>query len=155
MTKALEILAGTSLSLKNVESIKVHNLLELYEGSGTTVLETSLSGAVGGGLWGSLIGAIAATSMEQATHSIPFGQIQSPGTWSLIVFAAILGGAFIGLVIGYLIGTGISGEDSHIYSQSKVQTHQVLMLAWVENSQISQIKQILAQIKIYPAIQVK
>ena len=152
---ALEMLADSPLQLKDVESINVDDSLELYEGRGTTILETSVSGAVGGGLWGSLIGALAATSMEQATHSVPFGQIQSPDIWSLIVFAAILGGAFIGLIIGYSIGVGISGQDSHSYSQTMEKTGQILLLALVENSQASELHRILTRISLKSAIQIE
>ncbi len=148
---ALRELDGSGCQIKSVENLKA---LESYEGRGSTVLETSISGAVGGGLWGSVIGAIAATSMDWAAHSGSFG-IQSPNMWSLIALAGILGGAFIGMMLGGVIGIGIRQEDDHQAALSRDRPEQVLLLALVEVSQLSEVQQILRRLSLPPAVRVE
>lgn len=151
MESALNFLEESGNKLESIESIKVSDSLELYEERSSTVFETVTSGVVGGALWGSVIGALAATSAESATHLVTFGTIQTPGIWSLIVLAGILGGAFVGMSIGYAIGVGVKQEDAHQYDLSKEKSGQVLLLTLVEFSQVSEVQRILNLINLNPA----
>lgn len=146
-TAAVEALEAYGSIPIRVEHINVQYSLELYRGRGTTVLETSLSGAVGGGLWGSVIGALAATSMQYTT-------LLTPGGWSLVALAGIVGGALIGFLIGFAIGTGISEEDHFLTAQTRGPGQSLLLLV-VENSQAVNVQQFLTQGGIELKLQVE
>ncbi len=151
MARALHMLEGAGHSLISVESIRVSSDLEPYEGRSNTVLEASASGAVGGAAWGGMIGAIAATSVESTLYWAAFGKIYFSGVWSLIVFAGILGGVFIGTSIGYAIGVSVKQDNANLYDPDLDKSEQTLLLVLVENSQFPEVRRILSHFNLRSA----
>jgi len=152
MAGALRLLEGAGHSLKSVESIHVATDLESYEGRSNTVLEASASGAVGGAAWGGVIGAIAATSVESTIYWAAFGKIYFSGVWSLIVFAGILGGIFVGTSIGYAIGVSVKQDNANLLNETgRDKSEQTLLLVLVENSQFLEVRRILSRFSLRSA----
>lgn len=87
------------------------NDLEFYEGEGSKVDETVISGAFGGALWGTLIGVIAgvtATFVPQMTGDPMV-------IWGGTTLAGLVFGALFGAILGLWIGLGISEADVYVY----------------------------------------
>ena len=143
---AIKKLKNAEVAPESIQKIVIHDTDELYKGKGTTVFETSVSGAVGGALWGSVIGAIAGASAEQAA-SVVSSVGGALDLWSLIAFAGIAAGSLIGGILGYVIGVGISEDDLYLYDQSMVQGKTIL-LALVKDLQTIKTSQILAQAQV-------
>jgi hypothetical protein len=107
-----------------------HGILsELYKSRGTTILETMISGAVGGTIWGLVAGALAAIGILQiaAINS----EKAAPVILLLAIFGLMAAGAFIGGMMGLFIGWGIAGEDSYVYDES-IKHGEILMRTIVE-----------------------
>lgn len=116
---------------------------ELYKGRGTTFLETMISGAVGGAIWGIVAGGLAAIGIIQISA------INSEKVAPVILLFAILGliaaGAFIGGMIGLFIGWGISSEDNHAYDDS-IKHGEILMRTIVDMPRASRAGHIMEQV---------
>ena len=116
----------TAIALENW-SHGIHS--ELYKGRGTTLLETMISGAVGGMIWGIVAGGLAAIGILQISA------FSSEKAASVILLLAILGliaaGGFIGSMIGLFLGSGIAGEDRYLYDTS-IQHGEILMRTIVD-----------------------
>jgi uncharacterized protein (TIGR02284 family) len=106
------------------ESIKKRSVvpLEIYTGSGPKVIETVLSGAVGGVIWGGISGLLSAGTMLELSR---YGQtvlVPSPFSPLQLAIVAVLGlsaaGIFIGGSIGFFLGLGVKDEDTYFYNQS-------------------------------------
>jgi len=143
---AMQELNKADVELETIQKMTIDDSIELYSGKGTTVFETSLSGAVGGSLWGSLIGAIAGFSAQQATAIVDGA---STGLvvdlWILIAIAGFLAGALIGGVLGYAIGVGISEDDSYLYDQSAIRG-KLIVLAITRKPDIVRTGQIMTRV---------
>src|SRR5688500_4215373 len=104
--------AGFSEKAIEMEGWNHGTNVELYKSRGTTILETVISGAVGGAIWGIVSGGLAATGIMQISA------YSSEKAASVILLFAIIGliaaGAFIGGMIGFFIGWGIASEDSYV-----------------------------------------
>jgi uncharacterized protein (TIGR02284 family) len=85
----------------------------LYQGKGATQVETILSGAFGGALWGGLTGVLAGIGVLQTTN--PVGAWNAVGIFLLVTLAFILGGALISSILALFIGYHVSGEDNFQY----------------------------------------
>jgi hypothetical protein len=116
---------------------------ELYKGRGTTFLETMISGAVGGAIWGIVAGGLAAIGIIQISA------ISSEKVAPVILLLAILGliaaGAFIGGMIGLIIGWGISSEDNYAYDDS-IKHGEILMRTIVDMPRASRAGHIMEQV---------
>jgi uncharacterized protein (TIGR02284 family) len=118
---------------------------ELYKGRGTTFLETMISGAVGGAIWGIVAGGLAAIGIIQISA------ISSEKVAPVILLLAILGliaaGAFIGGMLGLFIGWGISSEDNYVYDDS-IKHGEILMRTIVDTPRASRAWRIMEQVTI-------
>jgi uncharacterized protein (TIGR02284 family) len=145
--EALQSLKRDGFSEKAIEmeswSHGAHS--ELYKSRGTTVLETMISGAVGGTIWGLVAGALAAIGILQ------IAVINSEKVAPVILLLAILGlmaaGAFIGGMMGLFIGWGIAGEDSYVYDES-IKHGEILMRTIVEAPRAARAGHLMEQVAI-------
>jgi uncharacterized protein (TIGR02284 family) len=144
--KAVQVLEEADLHPEMLGRIALRDI-ELYEGSRTTTRETILSGAVGGGLWGSAIGALAGIGVVKAPGMEALGQATIQSIWALVALAGILGGALVGAIIGLFIGSGISGEDTYLYDHS-IQHGQIVLKMLVDQARAPEAGRILAQVNI-------
>ncbi len=137
---------GNEIEMENLNSEKP---MELYSGRGTTILETIISGAVGGGIWGTTAGILAAIGVFQMAS---FGMGNVAPT-ALRLFAAmsllglIVGGSFVGGMIGLFIGWGVASEDRYVNDYT-LKNGQVFMRAIVGESIASRAWRIMNQVAI-------
>ena len=135
--------AGFSEKAIEMESWSHGTHSELYKGRGTTILETMISGAVGGAIWGIVAGALAAIGIIQ------IAAINSEKAAPVILLLTILGlmaaGAFIGGMMGLFIGWGIVGEDSYVYDNS-IKHGEILMRTIVEAPRAARAGHIMEQV---------
>jgi uncharacterized protein (TIGR02284 family) len=120
---------------------------KLYNGRGTTILETIVSGAVGGATWGTVAGILAVIGILQMAK-FGMGNV-APLTLRFLAIVSLLGlivgGAFVGGMIGLFLGWGISGADR--YAKDFSLNHgEVLVRATVDESLASKAWRILDQI---------
>jgi uncharacterized protein (TIGR02284 family) len=145
--EALQSLKSDGFSEKAIEmeswSHGIHS--ELYKSRGTTILETVISGSVGGAIWGTVAGGLAAIGILQ------IAAINSEKAVPVILLLAILGlmaaGAFIGGMMGLFIGWGIAGEDSYVYDES-IKHGEILMRTIVEAPRAARAGNIMEQVAI-------
>lgn len=125
------------------------NGLELYKGRGTTILETIISGSVGGAVWGVAAGGLAAVGNLQIATINPekAASVALPLLLLLTVLGLIAGGVFIGSMIGLFIGWGITTDDTYV-SNDSVKHGQVLMRAIVDEARASRVWDILNQVDL-------
>jgi uncharacterized protein (TIGR02284 family) len=142
---ALRELYYAGFDLKGIQKIPFGDGVEIYDGRGATIQETVLSGAVGGALWGSLIGAIAGFGVEEIYGAAPPEMLPIYGLWALVALAAISGGALVGSLLGYALGTGIAEEDVVQYGHGMAQG-QILLLSLVESSRVKEAGWIMRQV---------
>ncbi len=142
---AIRELRSAGLYLDTLERMPIPIATDLYNGRGTTVFETSLSGAAGGALWGSLIGALAGFGADSAANLAPLGALPAQHIWPLIALAGIGGGGLVGSLLGAAIGLGISEADDYLYAQSK-DYGKVILLTMVEGTHALEAVRILAHI---------
>ena len=143
---ALRELKNAEVELETIYKITIDDSIELYTAKGTTVFETSISGAVGGSLWGSLIGVSAGFSAGEAT-AIVEGTGFVMDIWALIAVAGLLAGALIGGILGYAIGIGIAEEDSYLYDQSVIHG-KIIVLAMAKKPDTVRTSQIMTRVYI-------
>ena len=106
---AIQALEKAQFQRSDIEIEDIRQL-SIYEGEGSTLSETVVSGAVGGGLWGAPIGAAAGISalvFDNAT-----------AMWIGITMAGIFFGALFGAILGFIIGQGVFEEDASSYEDS-------------------------------------
>jgi uncharacterized protein (TIGR02284 family) len=135
--------AGFSETAIKMESWSHGTHSELYKGRGTTILETMISGAVGGAIWGIVAGALAAIGILQ------IAAINSEKAAPVILLLTILGlvaaGAFIGGMMGLFIGWSIASEDSYVYDNS-IKHGEILMRTIVEVPRAARARHIMEQV---------
>ena len=116
--EALQSLKHAGFSEKAIEmenwSHGTHS--ELYKSRGTTILETMISGAVGGAIWGIVAGGLAAIGIIQI--SAFSSEKAAPMTIVLAILGLIAAGIFIGGMVGLFIGLVIRSDDNYLYQDS-------------------------------------
>ena len=154
--RAVEMLGEARFAQESIEMAPVDKTTVLYQGRGTTILETILSGAVGGAFWGAVIGVLAA-----------FGILQMPGLpsnaemlvdqrlWAFIgLVLCIAGGAFVGTMIGTFIGWGIASGDAYLYDHG-LDRGRILIKLLANESRASKAWRMLAQVNVESRARVK
>ena len=145
--EALQSLKSAGFSEKAIEMENwnhgTHS--ELYKGRGTTFLETMISGAVGGAIWGMVAGGLAAINIIQiaAINS----EKAAPVIFLLAILGSIVAGAFIGGMIGLFIGWGISSEDNYVYDDS-IKHGEILMRTIVDAPRAARAGRIMEQVAV-------
>ena len=128
---AIQSLTQAGISEKD---IKVEDFnppaLQPYKGRGTTLMETVLSGGVGGGVWGVVAGILGAISVIQIAALNEDGV--SPIMVFVVMFGLIAAGIFIGSMVGLFIGWGVSSQDSYV--SETVNKGEVLMETLIDES---------------------
>ena len=118
--------------------------LEAATGRGTTLLETILSGAVGGDIWGIVAACFAAVGIWQ------MAAFQHEQASTLVVLFAMLGliaaGTFIGGMLGLFIGWGVASQDNQV--SEAVGRGEVLLRALIDEPVASKAWQIMNQVAI-------
>ena len=147
--RALQRLKQEGFSQESIEKIPVDKTDVLYKGRGTTILETILSGAVGGAFWGSVIGWLAVISVLQLPNWNPGAQsFMDQRLWAFIaLLLCIAGGIFVGTIIGTFIGWGIKSSDAYLYDHG-LERGQILVKSLVDESRASEAWRMLAQVNI-------
>jgi len=146
-TRALKVLEESGSHPTKIEQIDIPNSPGQYPSRGNSVRETAISGAVGGGLWGCVIGSVAGISSDYVANTGLLASAQPAGTWVYIALAGIAGGTLIGMILGFAIGTGISEEDAYQYNHS-MQQGQFLLLVTLETDQIFEAQRVMAQTRV-------
>ena len=128
------------------EAIKIEDftppVIEPYKGRGTTVLETILSGAVGGGIWGVAAGILAAIGIVQ------IAALNQREPSLIVVILSFMGlvaaGIFIGSNIGLFIGWSVASQDTYV--SEIVKQGDVLVRALIDESLASKAWRIMNQV---------
>ena len=141
-TDAVQSLKRAGFPAESVRKLDVSETISLYSGKGTTVPETILSGAVGGVVWGGLIGILAAFGVLQTNPELIGGSPLLTGV--LIAVGITLIAAIVGGILGLFLGAGIADDDRYSYRQS-AQEGNHLVTAVVNETQINEAGQILQQ----------
>jgi uncharacterized protein (TIGR02284 family) len=139
---ATQAVKDAGVPAEAVEKIPVSRNLQLYRGVGFTTLETGLSGAFGGALWGGLAGLIIGLGVAVTPVQEQIGAGSILATWALLTFIILLIGAVIGVVLGLVIGVGIHQDDQLLYERS-TQDGQTILRVLVAEHQAHEIDQIL------------
>ena len=147
--RAVQILKQAGFAQESVQRVPVDKTAMLYTGRGTTILETILSGMVGGAFWGALIGVLAALGVLQMPASIPSaGPAIDQRLWAFIaLLLCVVGGAFVGTMIGTFIGLGIGSEDAYLYDHG-LERGRILVKVSADEAGASHAWRMLAQVNI-------
>jgi uncharacterized protein (TIGR02284 family) len=118
--------------------------LEPSKSPPTTLLETILSGVVGGEIWGVGVGVLAAVSI--LVIAALNGEQASTLVVLLALFALMAQGALVGGVIGLFIGWGVTSQDRYVVET--VKQGEALMQTWIDESLASKAWQIMNQVAV-------
>jgi uncharacterized protein (TIGR02284 family) len=116
--QAVSVLGQNGFPNEAVEKVTLNKSTDLYAGKGVTLLDTILSGAVGGVVWGTLIGILASLGIVQTAIPELVGIPSIPLVWALVFPGTVLLAALLGAFLGYIIGMGIAEGDNYQYQQS-------------------------------------
>jgi hypothetical protein len=143
-TRVIQDLELVGYSPDAIQKVAFDQTMGLYQGKGFTLLETLLSGGVGGVVWGIPFGILA--GIGAAATAFPDGLGISPGPWlGILVFIAAIGlGASLGAFLSLFIGAGITEEDSHRYHQS-ANHGRILLMVMVEDGRSQEIQRVIDQ----------
>ena len=114
---ALRALEQAGFLREGIETVDVKQVTSVYTGKGNRVSEAVFSGAVGGALWGSLIGAVAGLSVA-ITPGMPVVGDSPSRTWAVVALGGTILGAVLASFLGLIVGTGVSEEDIYLYDES-------------------------------------
>jgi uncharacterized protein (TIGR02284 family) len=142
---AIQALQNAGFAQDTIEQIHLGDILQVYTGRDNPVLETVASGAVGGAIWGGIIGIVAGLGVLMVSGTAPFLETHGPTTGALVALAGIIVGALFGAILGLFIGLGISEEDAYLYEDS-LQHGVVLLKVQTDDEQATHAAQIMHQI---------
>lgn len=147
--RAVKKLGEAGFVQESIEMAPVDKTTVLYTDRGTTLLETILSGAVGGAFWGAVIGVLAAVSILQMPGLPSNAEIlMDQRLWAFIgLLLCIAGGAFVGTMIGTFIGWGIASGDAYLYDHG-LERGRILIKLLADESRASKAWRILAQVNV-------
>ena len=135
------------------ESVKKQSVmpLQIYRGDGPKVVETILSGAVGGALWGGISGLLSAGTILQLSRdgqTVLAPNLFSPSQLAIVAMLGLIAaGMFVGGSIGFFLGLGVKDEDTYFYKES-VQNGDVLVEVLTDASHASPAWKSLARVNM-------
>jgi len=146
---AIQTLKEAGLAQEAIEKFPIDKAAAFYKGRGTTMLETILSGAVGGAFWGAVCGFLAVIGVLQMPAGIPsVGPIIDQRLWAFIALVlCIMGGIFVGTMIGMFIGWGISSGDAYLYDHG-LERGRILVRLLADETRASKAWRMLAQVNV-------
>jgi len=123
--------------------------VEVYTGGGPKLVETVLSGATGGSIWGAVSGVAAAITVFQMAQ---YGQsLTNNFPTPIVALLAFLGlmaaGIFVGGNLGLFLGLGVGNEDNYLYKDG-LQNGRVLVQVLTDASRASPAWHLLAQVNM-------
>ena len=147
--RALKMIKEQGFAPESIERLLVDKVATLYKGRGTTILETILSGAVGGAFWGAVIGVLAAIGVLQMPNWNPTTEpLMDQRLWAFVALALCMaGGAFVGTMIGTFIGWGINSGDVYLYDHG-LEHGRILVKLLADESRASKVWRMLAQVNV-------
>ncbi len=146
--RAMQLLRLADFDSDAMETVAVDEAMRSHqEHTDSRLLETIVSGATGGAMWGSASGALAGLGVlnlpglgfQQASVAV------QELVWAETALAAIFCGAFVGAVLGTFIGWGVQGADDYLYNESQ-QHGQVLLRLQTKPSRAAEAARIMAQV---------
>jgi uncharacterized protein (TIGR02284 family) len=116
---ALQALREAGFDPADMEVVDVKDVTSIYEGEGSRTSDTVASGAFGGAIWGTAIGAAAGLGVVL----IPGMEMMRMGpnptvSWIIITLIGTVVGALFGAILGFFIGHGATEEDAYVYDVS-------------------------------------
>jgi uncharacterized protein (TIGR02284 family) len=143
--QAIQSLKQAGIPEKDIE-VEDFNppVLEPYKGRGTTLMETVLSGGVGGSIWGVVAGILGAISVIQIAALNE--DVVSPIMIWVVALGLVAAGVFIGSMVGLFIGWGVSSQD--IYVSEIVPKGEVLVETLIDESLASKAWRIMNQVAL-------
>lgn len=145
--EAIRALQQAGFNPDVIETILLHDAVDLYRGKGSTVTDTVISGAVGGAIWGSILGAAAGLGVLLIPGLEPFWSTTIQGTWAIIALGGTAIGASFGVILGFLIGVGVAEEDTFLYEDS-VEHGNVLVMLNIDGKRAQEAAQIMRQVNL-------
>jgi len=123
--------------------------VEVYTGGGPKLIETVLSGATGGSIWGTVSGITAAITIFQLAE---YGrsltnELPTQITALIALLGLIAAGMFVGGMLGLFLGLGVGNEDNYLYKDG-LQNGQMLVKVLTDASRASPAWQLLAQVNM-------
>ena len=118
VTKAAQDLKEAGFPEEAIATLPLNEMTDIYEGKGSTIGETVISGAVGGALWVSLLGAISGLLMVLTPGLGAAGSLSPGALWALVTLGGALVGAALGAILGFWISIAIHEEDRYLYNRS-------------------------------------
>jgi uncharacterized protein (TIGR02284 family) len=116
---AVQALQEAGFDPADIEVVDVKDVTSVYEGEGSSVSDTVASGAFGGSIWGTAIGAAAGLGVVLIPGMEMMRMGPDPVTsWVIITLVGTLVGALFGAILGFFIGHGATEEDAYVYDVS-------------------------------------
>ncbi|MBK8987081.1 MAG: PA2169 family four-helix-bundle protein [Chloroflexi bacterium] len=146
-TKASLALVEAGFSENSIEAVDFQHIVDLQAGQSKSLDETMISGAVGGAIWGSLLGTASGAGLFLIVGLQPIGATTIAGTWALITLIGMLMGALFGILLGFVIGLSSSEEDFHLYGKSVLNGRKLVLLQ-TNRHRATEASQIMRQIEL-------
>ncbi|MCB8976518.1 MAG: PA2169 family four-helix-bundle protein [Ardenticatenaceae bacterium] len=147
---AVATLANKNFPQDAIETINLsqtNEFIRRYNGEKAVTKETTISGGLGGAIWGSILGAAAGVGLLQFTGIEPFGAATMAGTWGLIALSGTFSGLLIGAILGFFIGLGVSEQDAYLYDAS-IQRGTTMVLLKTNPRRAPEASQIMRQVNL-------
>jgi uncharacterized protein (TIGR02284 family) len=136
--------AGFSEKEVSIKSFTGITEKDLYtHGRGTTIIETVISGAAGGGTFGILASLLVAANMMFLLLRGSSEQPLDLFTFFFTFSTLVTGGIFVGAIIGLFMGWGISSGNNYV--AETVERGEVLLEATVDETRASKAWKIMYQ----------
>jgi uncharacterized protein (TIGR02284 family) len=114
---AVQALQAAGFAIEGIDNVDFQQVTHTYTREGSRVVETVISGAAGGALWGTAIGALAGFGAG-ITPGMPLVGDSPLVLWAMITLSGLIFGALIASFLGFVIGVSVSEQDAYVYEQS-------------------------------------
>jgi uncharacterized protein (TIGR02284 family) len=128
MSKAAKQLKLAGFPEEAINTLTLNEASDRYKGKGSTIDETVISGAVGGALWTSLMGAISGLLMVLTPGIGATETLSAQSIFALVTLGGALVGAVFGAILGFLISVAIHEEDGYLYNRSLKDGNKLMIL---------------------------